>query len=126
MPANEHETAFIAQESLKGEENMQRRDLCSLMAAAAAPTALPLHAQSSGDRLAAMPARFNNFMEDYAEFRAKSPEQGGVYVVINGRILEQKLDDTAWQPTTWGKPPKLPNSYRPAVEFAASLRISLP
>ena len=87
---------------------MQRRDFCKLMAAAAASTALPLHAQTSDEPLADLPAGFDKLTEDFAQFCAKRPEERVFYALVNGRIVEQKLDEAKWHPTGWGKPPKLP------------------
>ena len=87
---------------------MQRRDFCKLMAAAAASTALPLHAQTTGEPLAKLPDGFDKLTEDFAQFCAKRPEERVFYALVNGRIVEQKLDEAKWHPTGWGKPPALP------------------
>ena len=87
---------------------MQRRDFCKLMAAAAASTALPLHAQTSDKPLADLPAGFDKLTEDFAQFCARRPEERVFYALVNGRIVEQKLDESTWHPTGWGTPPALP------------------
>ena len=78
---------------------MQRRDFCKLMAAAAASTALPLHAQTSDQPLADLPAGFDKLTEDFAQFCARRPEERVFYALVNGRIVEQKLDESTWHPT---------------------------
>ena len=87
---------------------MQRRDFCKLVAAAAASAALPLHAQTPEESLSELPAGFDKLTEDYAQFCAKSPQERVFYALVNGRIVEQRLDDATWHPTGWGKPPALP------------------
>jgi len=87
---------------------MQRRDFCKLMAAAAASTTLPLRAQTGLEPASALPAGFNQLTEGYSEFCAKRPAERVFYAVVNGRIVEQKLDEATWHPTAWGDPPKLP------------------
>ena len=51
---------------------------------------------------------FNQYAGSYAEFCAKAPENRSFYMVSDGRIVETRLDEAAWKPTEWGKPPKLP------------------
>ena len=87
---------------------MQRRDFCKLMAAAAASAALPLHAQTGTESFADLPAGFDKLTEDYAQFCARSPHERVFYAVVNGRIVEQKLNNATWKPTGWGNPPDLP------------------
>ncbi len=83
---------------------MQRREFCKLVAAATAAGALPAMGQESSSS----PSGFNQYKEDYAAFCAKSPGERVFYTVENGKIVETKLDEAAWRPSEWGKPPELP------------------
>jgi alpha-L-fucosidase len=80
-------------------------------AATALPDALPLSAQTqpsiqTGDTSAA--AGFNSLSHDYAQFCATPEDQRVFYALIDGKIIAEKLDESAWQPTEWGRPPALP------------------
>ncbi|MBV9157394.1 MAG: alpha-L-fucosidase, partial [Acidobacteriaceae bacterium] len=79
---------------------MKRRHFCKLMGTAAA--VLPIGAE---DRA---PDSFNKLSENYAEFCAKRPDERTFYILENGKIVSQKLDERTWRPTEWGKPPELP------------------
>lgn len=89
---------------------MRRRDFFKLAAAAAASATLPLQlrAQTSELSSADLPPGFDQITETYAEFCAKSPEERVFYALVNGRIVEQRLDEATWHPTGWGDPPALP------------------
>jgi alpha-L-fucosidase len=83
---------------------MRRREFCNLLAAAAASKAMP----SFGRTTPGVPAGFNQYSEDYAQFCALPPEKRVFYEVRGGRIVEAKLDDATWKPPEWGQPPELP------------------
>ena len=88
---------------------MQRRDFCKLMAAAAAAEAMPgigQVAQATANE--SLPAGFNKYSMDYAQFCALPPEQRVYYMVSGGSIIETRLDNATWKPTGMGNPPKLP------------------
>ena len=83
---------------------MQRREFCKLVAAAIAAGTIP----AMGRESSSSPSGFNQYKEDYAAFCAKSPGERVFYTVENGKIVETKLDEVAWRPSEWGKPPELP------------------
>ena len=83
---------------------MKRREFCKLMTAAAAARAIPAVGQSK----ASTPAGFNTLRQSYAEFCSTPAEQRVFYALVDGRIVEEKLNQANWEPTAWGNPPKLP------------------
>ncbi len=84
---------------------MQRRDFCKLLAAAAAARTLPATAQDASPSVA---EGFNQYVEDYASFCAKRPDERVFYALRDGKIVPVKLDEAAWRPSEWGEPPVLP------------------
>ena len=86
---------------------MQRRDFCKLIATAAVAKAAPALGQR-GSAAESAPAGFNTLTEDYAAFCAKQAGQRAFYALVDGRIVEQKLNEQSWKPTEWGEPPSLP------------------
>jgi len=88
---------------------MQRREFCKLIAAAAAATAVPA-AVAQAEDAAQSPAfhAMDTYTEDYAKFCATPAELRAFYALENGRFIKEKLDEKAWHPTGWGKPPALP------------------
>jgi alpha-L-fucosidase len=94
---------------------MQRREFCKLIAATAAASAIPATGQSvtpnaSADTAAQMPAGFNALHQSYDEFCATPQAARIFYALVDGKIVEQKLDEASWKPTAWGSPPELPIS----------------
>ncbi len=87
---------------------MQRRDFCKLMAAAAAGTAVPGVGQTEDAAQSSIFHAFDTFTEDYANFCATPADRRIFYALQNGKFAKEKLDERAWQPTGWGKPPSLP------------------
>jgi len=72
---------------------MHRRHFCKLIAATAAGfDAIPLPTPA----VAEQPSAFNTFTEDYAAFCATPSSQRIYYVLENGRISPQHLDDSTW------------------------------
>ena len=51
---------------------------------------------------------FNTFTQDYAKFCATPEGEQVFYALEGGKIVRVKLDDSVWQPTSWGEPPALP------------------
>ncbi len=87
---------------------MRRRDFCKMIAAAAAASSIPGRGQT-GD--AAESPEFHAFdtpSEDYARFCATPADQRIFYALQDGKFVKERLDESAWQPTGWGKPPILP------------------
>src|SRR5579864_4791130 len=79
------------------------------MAATAAAKVVPAFAQAVPDQqLAALPAGFNQYTQDYAQFCALPPEQQIYYMLSGGKIVQTRLDNATWRPTGMGNPPKLP------------------
>ena len=99
---------------------MKRREFCKLMAATAATAAVPATAvavaQQAGPSepaeapgpVAAEPRGFDTLTEDYGAFCATPAARRAFYALADGKIVEQKLDETTWKPTAWGAPPTLP------------------
>ena len=74
--------------------------------AAVAANAVPHMA--GGQPAAGLPAGFNRYTQDYAQFCALPPEQRIYYMVSGNSIVETRLDNAKWKPTGMGDPPKLP------------------
>ena len=71
---------------------MQRRDFCKLIATTAAAKAVPTFAQTAQDQQAAvLPAGFNQYTQDYAQFCALPPEQRIYYMVSGDKIVPTKI-----------------------------------
>ncbi|MHB1960175.1 MAG: alpha-L-fucosidase [Acidobacteriaceae bacterium] len=87
---------------------MQRRDFCKLMAAAAAARAVPTIGQTGDVAQSAAFHALDTYTEDYAAYCATPAGQRVFYAYEGGRIVQEKLDETTWTPTGWGKPPNLP------------------
>ena len=83
---------------------MQRREFCKLVAAAAAANAISAKAQTG----AAAPKGFNTLHQTYEEFCATPEKDRVFYALVDGKIVETKLDDASWTPTDWGEPPSCP------------------
>ena len=87
---------------------MERRDFCKLIAAAAAANAMHVSGQSDPPAAENLPAGFDTIHQSYEEFCATPVEQRVFYALVNGKIVEEKLDEASWKPTAWGDPPELP------------------
>ena len=85
---------------------MQRRDFCKLIATTVVAKAI--HTSGQNTVPAVEQRRFNSLHQTYAEFCATPAEERVFYALVEGRIVEKKLDETAWKATGWGEPPELP------------------
>ena len=96
---------------------MQRREFCKLVAAAAAANAIPAKTQTG----AAAPMGFNTLHQTYEEFCATPEKDRVFYALVDGKIVETKLDDATWEPTDWGKSPELPGGSWDGVPMTAPI-----
>ena len=95
---------------------MQRRDFCKLIAAAAAATTVPsvveaaevAQSPAADAAQSSAPGGFDTLTEDYASFCATPASERVFYALQGGKIVQEKLDETTWEATEWGGPPKLP------------------
>ena len=87
---------------------MHRREFCKFIGAAAGAAAFPAIAQVSGAIPPHEAAGFDALSGDYAKFCAMPANQRVFYALSGGQIVKQSLDEAAWHPTAWGKPPSLP------------------
>ncbi len=94
---------------------MQRREFCKLVAAAAAAHAIAGKAQTP----AGAPSGFNTLRQTYEEFCATPEKDRVFYALVDGKIVEMKLEDSSWAPTEWGKPPELPGGSWDGVPMTA-------
>ncbi len=88
---------------------MHRREFCELMMLAAAAKALPAFGQESSEKLTALPGGFNRIVQDYGRFCALPPDKRIFYKVDNGKIVEEQLDESTWQPPVWNYSPVAQN-----------------
>ena len=96
---------------------MQRREFCKLIAAAAAAKAIAATGQTS----AQAPSGFNALRHTYEEFCATPAAERVFYALVDGKIVEIKLDEANWKPTGWGKPPELPGGSWDGVPMDAPM-----
>ncbi|MDE3150169.1 MAG: alpha-L-fucosidase [Acidobacteriota bacterium] len=96
---------------------MQRREFCKLIAAAAAAKAVAATGQTGASARAA--SGFNTLHQSYEEFCATPAGQRVFYALVDGKIVETKLDEAAWTPAAWGKPPELPGGSWDGVPMDA-------
>jgi alpha-L-fucosidase len=80
---------------------MQRREFCKAVGAAALATAMPAMGEAKD-----VPSGFNRYTQDYAQFCALPPEKRVFYCLRDGKIVEAKLDEAAWQQPAWDYNPK--------------------
>ncbi|MGA2219383.1 MAG: alpha-L-fucosidase, partial [Terracidiphilus sp.] len=66
-----------------------------------------------------LPNGFNQYIQEYAQFCALPADQRVFYAVKDGKIVEERLDETTWQP-----PPR--NYNAPAVAVAGGLWNNVP
>jgi alpha-L-fucosidase len=78
---------------------------------AAAAEALPAFGQEPRERQAGLPTGLNRIVQDYAQFCALPPDERIFYKVDNGKIVEERLNDSTWQPPAW--------NYSPAAQDVA-------
>jgi alpha-L-fucosidase len=93
-------------------EFVQRRDFCNLLAIAAASKALPSSGRTAQESQPGFPSGFNQSTQDYAQFCAQPPEKRVFYKVSDGKIIEERLEEAAWQPPAW--------NYNPVAQSVAS------
>ena len=74
---------------------MQRREFCKLITAAAASTAISAKCQVA----AGVPPGFNHPHQTYEEFCATPENQRVFYALVDGKIVEKKLNNSDWSPT---------------------------
>ena len=93
---------------------MRRREFCKLIAAAAAAKAMPAMGQSGAatPTVASAPSGFNTLRQTYEEFCATPQGQRVFYALVDGKIVEQKLDDANWEPSGWGNAARAAGSGR--------------
>ncbi len=77
-------------------------------AAAAAAVDARFGAAQEAAGSAAVPAGFGEVRESYAEFCARPESERVFYALVNGRIVEQRLDEKTWEASGWGDNPALP------------------
>src|SRR5579875_4032534 len=87
---------------------MERRSFLRMTAAAAASTTVDARWAWAEQAGAAVPAGFGRVTESYAEFCARPESERVFYAVVNGRIVEQRLDEKSWKASGWGDNPALP------------------
>ena len=87
---------------------MQRREFCKLLTIAAASRAVSSYGQGGQGPESGLPHGFNHYTQDYGQFCALAADKRVFYQVSGDRIIESRLDNSAWKPTEWGEPPKLP------------------
>ncbi len=100
---------------------MRRREFCKLVASAAASVAAPEAAKLSAQTPVPSPADtlpsgasameapgFDQYTQDYAQFCATPADQRVFYALVDGKIVSERLDESTWKPTAWGKAPDLP------------------
>ena len=97
---------------------MLRRDFCKLMAAAAAARAIRVKAQAG----LSAPAGFNTLHQTYEEFCATPEKDRVFYALVDGKIVEKKLNDADWSPTAWGEPHELPGGSWDGVPMTGADR----
>ena len=78
---------------------MKRREFCKLIAAAAATGAIRASGQSEAAAGASEPPGFNTLHQTYAELCAMPADKRVFYALVDGKIVETKLDEANWKPS---------------------------
>jgi alpha-L-fucosidase len=94
---------------------MQRREFCKSLAVAATARVISLNAQRGVNA----PAGFNKLHQTYEEFCATPENERVFYVLVDGKIVETKLDLSSWKATEWGQSPELPGGSWDGVPMLA-------
>jgi hypothetical protein len=84
---------------------VHRRDFCKLLAIAAASQTVPSNGQTAPESQPVSPGGFNRYTQDYAQFCALPPNKRVFYKVSDGKIVEERLDESAWQQSEWNYNP---------------------
>jgi alpha-L-fucosidase len=84
---------------------VHRREFRKLLAIAAASKAVPSHGQTAPESQSVSPGGFNRYTQDYAQFCALPPDKRVFYKVRDGNIVEERLDESAWQQSAWNYNP---------------------
>ena len=92
---------------------MHRREFCKLMAAAAAARAVSAKGESPA------PSGFDQLDRSYEQFCATPESERIFYALVDGKIVEKRLDNADWAPTEWGEPPELPGGSWDGVPMQA-------
>ena len=92
---------------------MQRRAFCKLIAVAAAAKSLPVKAQAA--------TGFNQLHQTYEEFCATPEDQRVFSALVDGKIVEKKLNNADWAATEWGSPAALPGGSWDGVPMDAPI-----
>jgi alpha-L-fucosidase len=87
---------------------MLRRDFCRLIAAAAAAKVVPAAGQTSDATDSSAYREFNSLTKDYGQFCSTPSSDRTFYALENGQFIKETLDENAWKPAAWGRPPSLP------------------
>lgn len=96
---------------------MRRREFCQWLGGAVSAAAVARGGEAANLNLVSSQgappppptsAGFGRYREDYAAFCAQAPEARVFYALRGGKIVAERLDERAWQPTGWGDPPPLP------------------
>jgi len=90
---------------------MHRRDFCRLLAIAAASKTVSSYGQTALESQPGLPSGFNRYTQDYAQFCALPPEKRVFYKVSDGKIVEERLGESAWQQSAW--------NYNPVAQSVA-------
>ena len=90
---------------------MHRREFCKLLAIAAASETGPSYGQTAPESQPVSPGGFNRYTQDYAQFCALPPDKRAFNKVSDGKIVEERLDESAWQPSAW--------NYNPVAQSVA-------
>ena len=102
---------------------MQRRGFCKLIAAAVAAKTIPALGQNGATTAAPVPApgAFNTVHQSYEEFCATPEEQRVFYALVDGQIVEQKLDNASWELPSRGmrRRDKMPDGFWDGVPLKA-------
>ena len=74
-----------------------------------------------GQAAAGAPSGFNHLHLTYEEFCATPESERVFYALVDGKIVEMKLNNADWSPTAWGDPPELPGGSWDGVPMQAPI-----